>query len=335
MAGFSDVLLPPQKRYPLGELLDQVDLGHGDRAAKASGFGIMIILSAVIATAGVLADSTATVIGAMIVAPLSTPILGIAAGIVTGHVALVGRSALWLLGGAAVTIVIGVLASLLVFDDAALISNEQILGRTSPGLLDLLAALATGMAGSFAIARRDLSAVLPGVAIAISLVPPLAVVGVALGHGEFLAAGGAFLLFFSNVIALVISGGLVFTLAGYSREAFAESTQRRTRFVAVVGALAVVVTIPLAINSVVSTLTDHWSTVGYRVASEWISELEGAEVTDVTLHGEQLVIEVRSPGGTLPPLAELRTGLRDGDVPEYLSILIEITHGETIEVSLD
>ena len=97
--------------------------------------------------------------------------------------------------------------------------NSQIAGRTSPGLLDLIAAVATGFAGAVAMARRDVAAVLPGVAIAISLVPPLAVVGVCLGQGAFALATGALILFASNLLALVLAGSLVFTVLGYSAEA--------------------------------------------------------------------------------------------------------------------
>ena len=79
------MLIPVSQRQSMGDLLEAVDLSRGDGAAKRSGFFIMLVLSGVIAVAGVLADSTATVIGAMIIAPLGTPILGIAAGIVTGH----------------------------------------------------------------------------------------------------------------------------------------------------------------------------------------------------------------------------------------------------------
>ena len=137
----------------------------------------MLTLSGMIAIAGVLADSTATVIGAMIIAPLGTPILGIALGIVTGHLSLVIRSILWVLIGLVIVVVLGLVFSVFVATPESLATNSQVVGRTSPSLMDLIAALATGFAGGFAMCRHDLSAVLPGVAIAISLVPPLGVVG--------------------------------------------------------------------------------------------------------------------------------------------------------------
>ena len=166
----------------------------------------MLTLAGTIAIAGVLTDSTATVIGAMIIAPLGTPILGIALGIVTGHLSLVIRSILWVLSGLVIVVVLGLIFTIFVATPESLETNSQVLGRTSPSLMDLVAALATGFAGGFAMCRKDLSAVLPGVAIAISLVPPLGVVGVCAGQGLWSDALGALILFLSNVVALVIAG---------------------------------------------------------------------------------------------------------------------------------
>ena len=78
---FARFLLPDSQRRTLGELTGDLDLSAGDAESKRSAFWIMLTLSALIASAGVLADSTATVIGAMIIAPLSTPIMGIALGV--------------------------------------------------------------------------------------------------------------------------------------------------------------------------------------------------------------------------------------------------------------
>ncbi len=88
MSRLTQTLIPPTQRQPVEALNDALDLGYGDPLAKRTGFLIMLVLSAIIAISGVLADSTATVIGAMIIAPLGTPILGIALGIVTGHLSL-------------------------------------------------------------------------------------------------------------------------------------------------------------------------------------------------------------------------------------------------------
>src|SRR5258705_9661520 len=209
-------LLPARQRKPIGELADRLDLARGDRSSKQSAFWSMLIISAVIASAGVLSDSTATVIGAMIIAPLSTPIMGMALGIVTADRRQLLRSAGFVALGLVAVIGVGVLTSLAVPGNVNLLANSQVSSRTSPRLADLAAAVATGLAGAVGLSRRDVSDVLPGVAIAISLEPPLAVAGVCLGQGEIALALGAPVLFPANVLALVLARTLVFPRYGYA-----------------------------------------------------------------------------------------------------------------------
>ncbi len=234
MSAFTQTLIPPAQRQSVEALNEALDLSHGDALSKRTGFLIMLTLAGTIAIAGVLSDSTATVIGAMIIAPLGTPILGIALGIVTGHLSLVIRSILWVLSGLVIVVVLGLIFTIFVATPESLETNSQVLGRTSPSLMDLVAALATGFAGGFAMCRKDLSAVLPGVAIAISLVPPLGVVGVCAGQGLWSDALGALILFLSNVVALVIAGSIVFTMGGYARDPSSSPVANRRRAYTVV-----------------------------------------------------------------------------------------------------
>ncbi len=162
---------------------DAVFFDGPEASRKFSRFWILLALASVIASAGVVADSTATVIGAMIVAPLMIPILGTMLGVVLGDRANLIRSVLLVLAGASLAIAIGYAVGLLVTQDVVAATNSQVAGRVNPRLIDLLAALATGAVGSVALIRSDISDTLPGVAIAISLVPPLAVVGPVRGVG--------------------------------------------------------------------------------------------------------------------------------------------------------
>lgn len=109
--GIRGFLLPDRQRRTLDELTADLDLRAGDAHSKQTAFWTMLVLSGVIASAGVLTDSTATVIGAMIIAPLSTPIMGIALGIAKREA---NRALLFVTGGAVVVIVHGMLFSLLV-----------------------------------------------------------------------------------------------------------------------------------------------------------------------------------------------------------------------------
>jgi uncharacterized hydrophobic protein (TIGR00271 family) len=147
-------------------------------------FWILLLLAASIAAAGLLNNSVATVIGAMIVAPLMLPIMGLAYGISIGD----GRAILVSIGvgiGGILTAV-GVgwgIASLMTSASFDPEQVGQIMSRTAPNLIDMFAALATGVAGAFAVGRKDISDTLPGVAIAISLVPPLANAGILFSVG--------------------------------------------------------------------------------------------------------------------------------------------------------
>ena len=162
---------------------DQLFFEGPERSRRLSRFWLLLPLSAVIATAGVVSDSTATVIGAMIVAPLMTPILGIVLAVVLADGANLRRCVLLVLAGAAAVVGISWLLGLIVPYPVVAATNSQVAARVTLQIADLVAALATGAVGSVALARSDISDTLPGVAIAISLVPPLAVVGLTLESG--------------------------------------------------------------------------------------------------------------------------------------------------------
>ncbi|MFJ8086243.1 DUF389 domain-containing protein [Streptomyces sp. NPDC096205] len=187
---------------------------RGLRSPSSTRFWGLLVLAAVIASAGVVGDSTATVIGAMIVAPLMTPILGSALALVLARRRQVVRCVLLVLGGALAVVAIGMLLGWIVSPPDAFASNSQVSSRISPRLVDLLAALATGTVGAFALVRADISDTLPGVAIAISLVPPLAVTGMLLTVHRYHDAGQSALLFATNVAAIVATGTMVFLCYG-------------------------------------------------------------------------------------------------------------------------
>jgi uncharacterized hydrophobic protein (TIGR00271 family) len=324
-----EAVLPEHQRRTLDELTDDLDLRSGDTRSKQSAFWTMLLLSGIIATAGVLADSTATVIGAMIIAPLSTPIMGIALGIVKRERVRAGR---FVVAGGALVVLTGVLAALLVPGSVDVATNPQITGRTSPTLIDLVAAVATGLAGAVGLARKDVAAVLPGVAIAISLVPPLAVVGVCLGSGAVPQAFGALLLFVSNLIALVLAGTLLFAVLGYSGEADRAARRvganRRTSLT--LAATGLLVLLPLAANTALVAGLHVYTERIRGVAERWVAPLPGAEVTDVRFISGVFHIDVRAPSA-LPPTSSLLSALGE-QVPDGFSIVVNTTVGDVVEV---
>lgn len=324
-----DHVLPEQQRRTLEELTEDLDLRSGDRRSKQSAFWSMLVLSGIIATAGVLADSTATVIGAMIIAPLSTPIMGIALGMVKRERL---RAGLFVLAGGLVVVLIGAATALVLPGSIDVTGNAQIAGRTSPTLLDVMAAIATGVAGAVGLARRDVAAVLPGVAIAISLVPPLAVVGICLGAGSTGHALGALLLFLSNLVALVLAGTIIFAALGYADEATRMSRRvgARRQSSVVLWTLTVLILMPLAANSVLVAAIHTWTERARAVAEDWVSGQPGTEVQDVQFVGGAFRIDVRTPG-ELPPTTDLLSAL-EGQVPDGVPIVVDTTFGDEIEV---
>jgi uncharacterized hydrophobic protein (TIGR00271 family) len=138
----------------------------------------------------------------MIVAPLMTPILGIVLAVALTDGPNLRRCLLLVITGAAVVVAVGWLLGLFVPYPVVAQTNAQVAARVTLQLADLVAALATGAVGSVALARSDISDTLPGVAIAISLVPPLAVVGLTLESGAPRQSLAALLLFTTNVAAM-------------------------------------------------------------------------------------------------------------------------------------
>ena len=182
-------------------------------------FFLLVVLSCVIATLGLLTDSPAVIIGAMLVAPLMSPIIGLGLGSLTGDATLLRNAGIALVRGAVSAILISTLLTLgnrlLPFLPLQELPNE-VLARTHPTPIDLTIALAGGMAAAFALAMPAISAALPGVAIATALMPPLCTVGVGIAMGRWDVAGGALLLFITNAVTIAFAAMLVFAAIGFT-----------------------------------------------------------------------------------------------------------------------
>lgn len=197
---------------------DRVSIYRGmQRNARADiDFYVLIVLAAGIAYLGLLLNSSSVIIGAMLIAPLMSPILSTAHGIVMGNGRMTGSAASSTLNGVIMAISVAFFLSLFLFSlGAPLAPTDEILSRTSPNVLDLLVALLSGAAAAYAVSRSQLAAALPGVAIAAALVPPLCVVGYGLGTGQFDIAVGSSLLFITNLAAIVVAAAVIFLLLGF------------------------------------------------------------------------------------------------------------------------
>lgn len=275
------------------------------RRADLERFAVLLLLSTIIATYGVIGDSTATVIGAMIIAPLMRPILATAAGLVMGDFKRAGSSFMIVVVSVAGVIVVAWLITEISLGTIISIeTNSQLSNRISPRLIDLFAALAAGAAGAFAISREDVADSLPGVAIAIALVPPLCVVGVGLAEGNWSAAGGAMLLFLTNFLSILLAGGGLLALLGLGAARTKEIRQdaRRKAFIFVaIGIL--LITIPLGAATVNVYEHNLIKRETINLAEEWITGTDyGISRVDVIEDQVNLVIH---GSGEWPELSKL------------------------------
>lgn len=315
----------------LAHMRDAVFFEGPDLRRKLSRFWILLVLASIIASAGVVADSTATVIGAMIVAPLMTPILGTTLAVILADRTNLLRSVALVASGAAASIAIGYLMGMFIVGDVVASTNGQVAGRVSPTVVDLVAALATGVVGSVALARRDISDTLPGVAIAISLVPPLSVVGLTAEAGAWTESGGALLLFATNVAAILATGLIVMAMFRVHRRAPAggEHAVNRKGAIAVIVAFFIVVGVPLFASSVQITRGVQRESTVRRVTQGWAEPL-GWSVLSVTANGSRTdVVVVGLP--PLPDTASLAVALRDAGV-DPSGVVLELLPRATVSL---
>jgi uncharacterized hydrophobic protein (TIGR00271 family) len=308
-----------------------------DFGRKLSRFWLLLLLSAVIASAGVVADSTATVIGAMIVAPLMIPILGTVLAVVLADRDNLLRCLALVVSGAAAVIAIGWVLGILVDSPVLASTNSQVASRVTPHLVDLIAALATGAVGSIALARDDISDTLPGVAIAISLVPPLAVVGLTLEAGASDQAFGALLLFLTNVTAILATGLLVMGIYRVHRRVTvrpdgSRRQMHRVRAVVVIVLSLVVISIPLALTSRQITRTTSTESSVTAVVTPW-AQARGWKIESVTSRPEGVVVRTTGPLPE-PDARPLTDALRAAGLGDT-TVLVELVPSRTIEIGPD
>lgn len=203
---------------------------YRDSAAAATDnrlpYWAVLILSGGIATLGLALNSSAVVIGAMLVAPLLSPIVGLALALAVGDGRLAAQTAAVVLGSTLAVLLVGAaLTFLLPFQTITV----EISARTRPTTLDLVIAVFSGLVGSVVTVARGsrLSAAIPGVAIAVALIPPLAVAGFGIGagmNGEIIK--GSLLLYGANLAGIVLSAMTVFLLVGMHRPNVVDTAKR-------------------------------------------------------------------------------------------------------------
>lgn len=207
------------------------------------GYFVMMAISALIATFGLFLDSVAVIIGAMLIAPLMSPVLATGLAVARGDPRFLTSSLKAVAQGALVAVLCAAAAALV---SPELAPGREILSRVKPNLFDLAVAFASGVAGAYTFSSKDLSAMLPGVAIAAALIPPLSVVGIGVGFGNHELVWGALLLFSANLIAIAFGGALTFIALGFYPKVKKDEGEWRFRGLVAATILLALVTVPMA-----------------------------------------------------------------------------------------
>jgi len=267
-------------------------------------FSVMMGLSAIISLLGLSLNSAAVVIGAMLIAPLMTPVLGVSAALVMGWFGRLRDSAvLILLGSLGAVAISWALTSLLPSSDRVL--TPEVLSRTSPDLRDLIVAVAAGAAGAYATSRDDVSSSLPGVAVAVALVPPLSVVGFAVSIGRLDLARGALLLYVVNLLAIILVGAGIFLASGFVPHGRLRMASKRIRVgVAVVALALVAVAVPLTSASVRNAGQARLSQTINETIVTWLSPYPSLSMNAVSIVGVDVKVQLSGPTAP-PPTKEL------------------------------
>jgi len=280
---------------------------------------MLLVLSTIIATAGLLSDSAAVVIGAMLVAPMMTPVLAAAGAVVMGWSHRF-YGAIWLVLSMGIgALVISAFITLLSPD--VVFMPEQVLARTRPTFFDLLIALAAGSAGAYTITRKESSAI-PGVAVAVALLPPLASAGILMMTGEFELATRAIVLFFTNLVAMVLAGALTFIAVGVSP---ASARSHSAAFIKsklwLFFILVIAVSVPLYFYSEKILFNADYRAAKSAPLQKWLKEND-LTLTDVeiTMEDHTLFLELAGPNPpvnirTLYDLLASDTAIKDEEVP--------------------
>lgn len=187
----------------------------------------LIGLSVFMATLGLLLDSSSIVIGSMLIAPLMYPMLGVALGLVMSNYGVLRRSMTTLSKSVAVGLALSVGASV-IFGDTVMYNTYEVMSRTEPSLLHLFVAIAAGAAVAYVMARPEWSATLPGVAIAVALIPPLATVGVGIAALDLVIIKGSLMILALNFFGIIGTAMVLFLLMNLSeKQNIAESTIKK------------------------------------------------------------------------------------------------------------
>ncbi|PJF22232.1 MAG: hypothetical protein CUN56_07065 [Phototrophicales bacterium] len=276
--------------HPVLTQVEQDDIIEMSRrnASFTIDYLMLILVSAALATLGLLLNSVAVIIGAMLVAPLMSPLVAMSVTLTVGRI--------WIAQRAFTSLVIGVLMAVLMAFVLGLLlpiplPTSEMLARGAPTLLDAAVAFASGVVGAYATARKDIPAALAGVAIAAALMPPICTIGLGLAFGEINLAFGATLLFLTNIISIIGAGILVFVWLGMRLKRYDVWRQ----IAAII--LLILVAIPVAIELFILTQQNNTQNIIRRELSDGLSpEAELVSVEFIQQNPVRVIATIRTEG---------------------------------------
>ncbi len=228
-----------RRRGSQAEQLQQVQTDLLAESTLDSAYIILITSSCAIATLGLLSNSAAVIIGAMIIAPLMLPIRGLAFGALQADITLFRKGVIAVAVGTMLAVAIAFTLGLLVGLPSY---GSEVLARSRPTLLDLGIAVAAGGISGYAKVETKISGSLAGTAIAVALMPPICVIGLGLAQGNWSLSLGATLLYLTNLLGIALSCMVTFVVAGYTSMARARQPLIWTM------ALTAILLIPLGVS---------------------------------------------------------------------------------------
>jgi uncharacterized hydrophobic protein (TIGR00271 family) len=267
-----------------------------ESASPGFDYYFLDVLSCSIATLGLITNSPAVIIGAMLVAPLMSPIIAIGLASITGDSQLLRNSTVTLLRGALLAVLLSTIIAF-VNNHLPFVSlqelPQEITSRTRPSPIDLGIAMAGGMAAAYAMTQPKLSAALPGVAIATALMPPLCTTGIGIALGNWGVAAGAGLLFITNAVTIAFSAVLIFFLRGFSARPRSEMNHL-PRSLTLSAILVAALLIPLTYTGFSFFQSAAENRMIQTVVEEQVHALNNADLVELSIfhNGEALDMEM-------------------------------------------
>lgn len=252
-------------------------------------FGLMLTLSVTIAVMGLAANSAAVVIGAMLIAPLMTPIMTFSAAVGLGLGRRAVQAAFLVVAGSLWSLVFSIVLSRLL---PTVTVGSELLARTAPDVRDLIVAVAAGAAGAYATAREDVSSALPGVAVAVALVPPLAATGVLIDQDRLVLAEGSALLYLTNLLAIIVSALAVLLATGVipTLRLCLQSPRIALTTVGIVASTALIA-VPLMTRSLEAATSSQQQADVAVAVDTWLGDLL-LDVDDIDIADDRVTVEL-------------------------------------------